>query len=150
MHALEKYKKAGPKDKGSFDPDAEDDFLETPREKDPEDMRKEIESEFQNIRSQARRSNLVETFKKVDSTMDKFQKKNIVSKMFNELSSIAVDHDDLPQNIKAFAADTFDGKVTNEINIPSTLSKGPQTHRNMNIKANKVMDYQNSSRRDKL
>ena len=113
-------------------------------------MRQEIETEFQHIRSNARRSHLIETFKKVDATMEKFGKKNEVSKLFHDLSSIVVDPNDLPKDFKMFAMDTVDSKAQPEISIPSTYIKKPQTAKNLNIKAAKGGQVNESSRRDEL
>lgn len=117
LHALEKYRKLDRLNPNNFAKSEEKDIFEMPdtARGDPEQMRREIETEFQNIRSQSRRSNLIETFKKVDSTIDKFNKKNQMSKVFNDLSSIVVDPADLPKNIKAFAADTIDDGANAEI-----------------------------------
>lgn len=82
----------------------------TPKSK-ADNMKKEIEAEFSHIRSQQRRSNLIETFKKVDTTIEKFNK-NRVPNMFNELSSIDINPSDLPKDIKAFAVDTLDSKAS--------------------------------------
>lgn len=74
LHALEKYRRQDflAKDTTSHN-DEPFDMPDTAR-MDPETMKRGIEAEFNNIRSQSRRSELVDTFKKVDQTMEKFGK----------------------------------------------------------------------------
>lgn len=151
LHALEKSKKFGEiKQKQVFDLNEDELFenIDTPRPT-PEQVRAEIEMEFNNIRSLSRKSNLIETFKKVDQTIEKFNKKSKASNMFTELSSIVVDPHDLPKDIKAFVKDTFESNQ--EATIPSILMKQKvHSSKNMNIKVPKVKEYNDSSRRDHL
>ena len=127
----------------------EDQSQNTPRTN-LENMRKEIETGFSNIRSQQRRSHIIEDFKKVDSTIEYFKKNNQASKMFKELSSIQLDPTDLPKDIKAFVTDTFDDGAGRELNIPSTLSKKPGVTNSINFKATKVKEFRENSRKDHL
>mmetsp|Transcript_8586 Transcript_8586/g.7611 ORF Transcript_8586/g.7611 Transcript_8586/m.7611 type:complete len:391 (+) Transcript_8586:390-1562(+) len=134
LRACEKYKQSETLLKESIEKDVDSIFENTPRDADPIEMRAEIEAEFKNIRSQTRRSNMIETFKKVDETIEKFQNPNKMSRMFNELSSIIVEPGDLPKNFKAFATETIDEKTRPEINIPSTMIKKTKTSKKLTIK----------------
>ena len=144
LHAFEKYKK---NDKKTL---AKQLFASEMGNLDKtEKMKNDIETGFNNIRSQARRSELVETFRQVDSTLNQYEKKKTrMSNVFNELSSIAVDPEDLPKDFKTFASETIDEKE--KPFVPSTDMKMPKTITNKNMKVSKLKDYDDIKRKNIL
>ena len=153
IHSLEKYKRIEKIEK--INKDKENKVFELELSEDipsnncKESAKQEIEEEFEVIRNQTRRSNIVTTFKRVDSALNKFGKKNEASKMFHDLSSIVVNPDDLPKDIKGFVMDTHDEGYDNDV-IPNSLSKRSQVSKNIELKASKAHDSLESSRRNQL
>lgn len=154
VHSLEKYKRIEKieqltiknKDSKVFDLEASENKLSKNYK---EAAKEEIESEFEVIRSQTRRSNLITTFKKVDSALNKFGHKNEVSKMFHDLSSIVVSPEDLPKDIKGFAMDTHEEVRENEV-IQSALTVKGSGITKIELKASKMQDSLECSRRNQL
>ena len=69
--------------------------------------------------------------------------------MFHDLSSIVVNPDDLPKDIKAFVLDTHDECQNIEV-IPNVLSKKSQVSKNIELKASKVQDFEEINRKNQL
>lgn len=151
LHAFEKYKKAQvitpmKTTKGESSGDDSEEFKTPPAEFDK--VKEEIEHEFNSIHSQARKSNLIETFKKVDETMSRIGRNTGKSKMFHDLSSIAVDPSDLPKDIKGFVADTYDSGA--EVSIPSAKATKSQISKNLGMRPSRVSNYDESTRKGQL
>ena len=97
-------------------------------------------------------SNIANTIKTINDTMEKHKGNKLIAQTLNELSSIDFGPDDLPKDFKAFAADTFEDHKDNEVIHNNLIKKSIVGQKSVKLgtRVSKIVDYEEKVRKKDL